>query len=296
MSEDLKSRMKLWDVVKAICTVALVLVISIKIYEIPLSLEVDFQALLSLLLALFSVALAALFYFKATDTSNTFYDNTYKFTRDIAQLLAKMESGFGERLRHLDEGYSSMRNYLQDGGKKTSNEEVERTKKKLEDEKQEVNKTIEERNKIVRDLIERSNLHKEEKAKIAMQLRKKETELTDLQQEVSRLNRRLMMEKVRKLRALSEVIPADEGMNRFTISHVIEKIGIERLLSMSHLGVRRAFGRLVDDLPRGYLKDLERLEYFDDGLTKSGTVYLQALAQNATRNNSFKSMPLHGVV
>jgi len=95
----------LWDWVKAICTLTAVGVISYKVYLTPIDLTVDFPTLLSLLLALFSVGLAALFYFKATETSNTFYDNTNNFTKDIAQLLAKMESGFGEKLRNLDEGY-----------------------------------------------------------------------------------------------------------------------------------------------------------------------------------------------
>jgi len=99
----------LLDWVKAISTIVVVGVISYKIYLTPISLTVDFPTLLSLLLALFSVGLAALFYFKATETSNTFYDNTYNFTKDIAQLLIKIESGFGEKLRNLDEGYAAMR-------------------------------------------------------------------------------------------------------------------------------------------------------------------------------------------
>lgn len=99
-----------------------------------------------------------------------------------------------------------------------------------------------------------------------------------MQQEVSKLNRRLMMEKVRKHRAESEFIPNDECMNRFTYSQVIEKIGREKLMNLSPLGIKRAFGRLVDALPQGYIEDLERLEYFDDGLTPAGSNYLRALA------------------
>lgn len=68
----------------------------------------SFNDLLSLLLAVFSVALSVAFYFKANETSNQFYDNTYKFTKEMSELLGRIESGFGERLRHLDEGYSTM--------------------------------------------------------------------------------------------------------------------------------------------------------------------------------------------
>ncbi|SBS32257.1 hypothetical protein MAQ5080_02208 [Marinomonas aquimarina] len=135
MSDDKKnSKIGLWEWVKAISTLAIVGVFSYKVYLTPINLTVDFPTLLSLLLALFSVALAALFYFKATETSNTFYDNTYNFTKDIAQLLVKIESGFGERLRNLDEGYTSMRDSLQHYGSKP-NDDVEETKKKIETEK-----------------------------------------------------------------------------------------------------------------------------------------------------------------
>lgn len=123
------SKNGLWEWVKAISTLVIVGVLSYKVYLTPIDLTVDFATLLSLLLALFSVALAALFYFKATETSNTFYDNTYNFTKDIAQLLVKIESGFGEKLRNLDEGYTSMRDSLQHYGNKPS-DNVEKRKRK----------------------------------------------------------------------------------------------------------------------------------------------------------------------
>ena len=50
---------------------------------------------------------------KASDTSNQFYDNTYKFTKEISELLGRIEEGFGERLRHLDEGYAGIRDRVE---------------------------------------------------------------------------------------------------------------------------------------------------------------------------------------
>ena len=124
----------IWVVVKAIIAIIFTAVISYKIYVTPIDLKIDFPILLSLLLALFSVGLSALFYFKATDTSNVFYNNTYNFTKDIAQLLTKIESGFGERLRHLDEGYTSMRDYIQhfpnNGEKYENRKKIDGSKKK----------------------------------------------------------------------------------------------------------------------------------------------------------------------
>ncbi|TOB71819.1 hypothetical protein CGJ99_23875, partial [Vibrio parahaemolyticus] len=106
----------------------------------------------------FSVALAALFYFKATETSNQFYDNTYKFTKQIAELLVKMESGFGEKLNKLDEGYASMRDYIQSPNNNYSSTSIETTKTQIEEEQKEIQKVIEERNQIVRDLLSKSQL------------------------------------------------------------------------------------------------------------------------------------------
>ena len=87
-------------------------VICYKIIISEFNFQFDFPTFLSLFLSLFSVGLAALFYFKATDTSNSFYDNTYKFTQEIAGLLVKIESGFGEKLSHLDDAYKGMRDYV----------------------------------------------------------------------------------------------------------------------------------------------------------------------------------------
>lgn len=69
MSGDINNNKgRLWEWVKAMSTLLVVGVVSYKVYLTPIELTVDFPALLSLLLALFAVALAALFYFKATET------------------------------------------------------------------------------------------------------------------------------------------------------------------------------------------------------------------------------------
>jgi hypothetical protein len=275
MDQD-KAKAGLWDWVKAICTLVLVGVFTYKVYSTPTTLNIDFPTLLSLLLALFSVALSALFYFKATETSNAFYDNTYKFTRDIAQLLVKIESGFGERLRNLDEGYSSMRTYLQ-GMPGKQGDAVEKTKQKLETEQQEIEKVIAERNEIVQHLVERSHLEQEEKEKVLAQLRSKEQELVEAQREVTKLNKRLFMERMNKKRERTSP-EAEERLTGFTQSHVVRKIGQERIIGASPTSIRRRFDEMINDLPRGYIEDLESLGYFDNGLTPAGLRFLREAA------------------
>ncbi|MCA9767134.1 MAG: hypothetical protein KC455_12045 [Carnobacterium sp.] len=65
--------------------------------------------LVSVLLAFFSIYLSALFYFKATEQSNEFYDNTYKHTKEIHVLLSKMEGKFNKSLDVIEEGNNTIR-------------------------------------------------------------------------------------------------------------------------------------------------------------------------------------------
>lgn len=263
----------LWEWVKAISTLTVVGVLSFKVYLTPIELTVDFPTLLSLLLALFSVGLAALFYFKATDTSNTFYDNTYNFTKDIAQLLAKIESGFGEKLRNLDEGYSSMRDYLQSSP--GQNGDIEKEKAKIAGEKEEIEKVIEERNEIISSLIERAQLHGEEKEKIISQLSEKESELVASQRELSQMNKRLFMERMRK----KEGREINSGLESFTSSFLIDEIGAKNILRLSPESIRRRINDVLDKGPHQYIEDLERHGFFDNGINSEGMAFVRSLAK-----------------
>lgn len=276
--ESSKNKSGLWEWVKAISTLVVVLVVSYKIYLTPIQLTVDFPTLLSLLLALFSVGLAALFYFKATETSNTFYDNTYNFTKDIAQLLIKIESGFGERLRNLDEGYSSMRDSLQHYNEKPGSN-VEETKKKIETEKTEMEKVVREKNEIIEKLIEQSSLQAEERSAITEQLKEKEIEISEAQKELSRMNKRLLMERMDRKRNRDLLVDVDISVIDFTRSHVLRKLGIERVMEAPRSYIQKRFDSMANDLPRGYIDDLEREGLFENGLTTKGYHLIRELAE-----------------
>lgn len=263
----------LWDWVKAICTITVVGVLSYKVYLTPIDLTVDFPTLLSLLLALFSVALAALFYFKATETSNTFYDNTNNFTKNIAQLLAKMESGFGEKLRNLDEGYSSMRDYLQNSP--SINSEISETKEKIKDGKEEIEKVIEERNEIVSNLLDRAQLQEEEKSQILSKLKEKEDELSSSQKELNKMGKRLLMDRMRK----KEGREFEKGFEDYTYNNIIPQIGEKVLLTSSTTHAMRRINDFLSEQPRAYIRDLEDNGYFEDGITLSGVNFFQKLAE-----------------
>ncbi len=152
----------------------------------------DFNALLALILSLFAIGLSVAFYFKATDTSNLFYDNTYKFTKEISEILGRIEAGFGERLRHLDEGYTGLVSKFDNSFNEVN---IKETKEEIEKEKQKLKQEMEERNKILNSLIEKAHLEKGEKEVIIQQLKDKEIEISKQNRELNFLRNRLKAEK-----------------------------------------------------------------------------------------------------
>jgi hypothetical protein len=269
-----------WTPFLGISTIIFVSIMSYKIYNTVLSIDIDFPTLLSIILALFSVALSALFYFKATETSNTFYDNTYKYTKDIAELLVKIESGFGERLKHLDEGYSSMQSYFKTPQVGTSSDELEKTKEKLTEEKEELKERVAERTKIIEDLIERSQLGQEEKTRITQRLSEKENEVLQLQKEVEKIKRRVVFEKTAardsndKDNSLRSRIGF--GLERYT-ANVINKYDMKDEIIKGFRATRDFFSSIAKKLPDGYLLDLKNKGYFDGQLTISGYKFLREI-------------------
>jgi predicted PurR-regulated permease PerM len=69
--------------------------------------EITLAGMVSIGLAFFAIGLSVGFYLKTNEISATFYDNTYKFTQEVSEILGRIEErfgGVGERLRHMDEG------------------------------------------------------------------------------------------------------------------------------------------------------------------------------------------------
>jgi hypothetical protein len=106
-------------------------IVTTEIFKTPLDFSnVNTSEVLSFFLALFAIALSIAFYFKASDTAHTFYDNTYKFTKEISEMLGRIEAGFGEKLRHLEESYLRMSKRIE--GIPFGSSTEEKTSKELE--------------------------------------------------------------------------------------------------------------------------------------------------------------------
>lgn len=270
-----------WNAIQAFSIIVFVSVLAYKIAVTPIDAKIDITTLLSLLLALFSVGLSALFYFKATETSNTFYDNTYKFTKDIAQLLTKIESGFGERLKHLDEGYSSMRDYMQ----RTPNDHSQqKAEQKLAEKEKVVDKADEERKDLINRLLERSQLQEKEKEAFRQQLEEKEKELRKAGAQVSFLKRQLRNDD----RKNGSDLANDSGFRNYALERVVERIGRRKTRDSSSLEIRKAFDDIKDDLSSLFLKDMRKagLLHESNRLTIAGIIFLRDLAkENSSRDD-----------
>jgi hypothetical protein len=156
----------------------------------------DFSDLLALIMALFAIGLSVAFYFKSTDTSNQFYDNTYKFTEDTAKILGRIEAGFGERLRHMDEGYNLLTNRI-DKLKVAEESQVE----EIEQQQEIVKDKDKQYEQAMNELLQKSKIEANEKEKLRTQLQKAEEEKANAQGRLHALeaDRMSMLEQLKRL-------------------------------------------------------------------------------------------------
>jgi hypothetical protein len=230
----------------------------------------SFNDLLSLLLAVFSVALSVAFYFKANETSNKFYDNTYKFTKEMSELLGRIESGFGERLRHLDEGYSTMAervdklpNYFAPTVSQVQSSE---------DEVATLNQNVA---KIIESFASRAHLAEQEKNDIVISLSRANEELAEAKKALSMMKSRAdddanLIKRRRRLPPKSIVL-------RF-VAEEIKKIAPVGLIdgTISENAVVEGFESIKRSLPPEAIDDMKAHGLVDDtvSLTEAGKLGL----------------------
>lgn len=220
----------------------LIIIFATKIARLDFStitLDFQFNDLLSMILAFFAIALSVAFYFKATETSNRFYDNSYAFTKEMSEILGRMEAGFGERLRHLDEGYSSIREKFDrwpNGSDKTS-EDIEKENAAIKSREKELKDTIE-------VLAEKAHLDASEKESLFKNITRISQELEDAKREVRRLSR-----------------SQPTNNSRHVLGYLAKRLQREcnvNGLTSSDAEYQEAFSSLLDNLPRAAVNDLRR--------------------------------------
>ena len=157
------------SLIRDILIIAIIILVIWKLLDAKITVDLSgfsFNDLLALLLALFSVWLSVAFYLKASDTSNQFYDNTYKFTKEISELLGRIEEGFGERLRHLDEGYAGIRDRVE----RWQDYIYAPTNSDIQHEKDEIMRIEQNYQQLIDQLTSRAEIAESEKESIKQQL------------------------------------------------------------------------------------------------------------------------------
>ena len=234
-------------------------VLSIKVFGMDLSLDIKeftFTDLLSMLVAFFAIALSIAFYFKATDTSNRFYDNSYAFTREVSEILGRIEAGFGERLRHLDEGYSGIRDKFD-----RLPFDNTQTNEELEKEKAEIEKKEKEQQDLLEDLAKRAKLAETEKHELFTHMKQISEELEEAKRETRRLQRNIRLHSVDND---GRYDPLD-----FLVRHLSQYKDPETSSKSPRNSYQRLFHRYANEMPRQLFDDLERRGYVnDEGLTR----------------------------
>lgn len=132
----------------------------------------SFTDFLSLFLAISSVGLSAAFYFKADESARSFYTHTYRFTKDVSEMLGRIDAGFGEKLRSLDQGYIGLSQKFDSF--RFSPVKGAGDLDKAEESKAEIEA---QRDDIMRDLVRKVDIAEDEKREMLLNLNKLTAEL-----------------------------------------------------------------------------------------------------------------------
>ncbi|GKX29062.1 hypothetical protein SH1V18_15420 [Vallitalea longa] len=246
-------------------------IITIKIFTTDFTIsfkDITYTDLLSTILAFFAIGLSVAFYFKATETSNNFYDNTFKFTKEISGLLKSIESGFGEKLNHLDEGYSKLSTKF-DSQYSVSRENA---KEEIAKEETKLTKMQEDRNKLFETLVKRANLQKEERNKFISDLSNKDEEIKSLERQLD-----FLKAQVNGSNGSSITISMIEYSHNL-LRHIPMLKGM--ILESPKDIIQRFFKDNIDMMEEEYIRDLMHIGYLDDNLnlTEEGISFLRNIA------------------
>ncbi|MEX0583234.1 MAG: hypothetical protein WD185_06155 [Sneathiella sp.] len=266
--------------------VALVLAAIFKIALAPLLItlqNLSMSELVSLAISIYAVAMSFAFYFQASRTSNTFYDNTYKFTKDVSEILGRMEGMFGEKLAHLDDNYNRM-------DRRLDRFSPAKTEKELSESQSEADESKDKRDELIESLMQKAQLQGEERDEFLKRLTQAEEELISARQRASRLERRLIAMNSRVEEPGSPLSPHDyEIIVDFISNHLLTVLGgPERIMGFDLKDVRDAVVELADDLPSNFINAMRNGGHMSRNrtLSFSGARLIKRLAREQLENHS----------
>ena len=233
--------------------------------------NLNLESILTVVISFFAIFLSVLFYFKATESSNHFYNNSYTFTKDISETLRGIEAGFGEKLKNIDKGYEDFRksfeNYISPSDKVEIKKEVEEEKKKLKE-------IVAEKEKLISELEEKSNLSKKELNNILKQIKEKESELSLKNSQINTIKNQLISR-------------PDININEYQYFKLRKYLRIKFLprinndILHSQLLLKKYFKKYSSDFNADFMEDMEKSGLVNDKieLTRIGIDFIRQVAK-----------------
>ncbi len=240
-------------------------------FEINIS-DLKLESILTILISFFAILLSVLFYFKANDSSNQFYNNSYTFTKDISETLRGIEAGFGEKLRNIDKGYEDFRksfeNYI------TPTEKVE-IKKEVEEEKKKLKEIIEQKDGIISELEEKTNLSKQDLNRYLKQIKEKELQLKEKNEQIQLIKNQLNIND-------RVFLNKNQYYNLRKYLRIKFFPKINKNILTSGMMTRRYFRELSKEFNTKFLYDMNNAGFVDqrNELTHSGLKFIREVADD----------------
>jgi hypothetical protein len=221
----------------------------------------SFSDFLSMILALFSIWLSLIFYLKANETSNSFYHNTFTFTKETSEILGRIEAGFSERLRRIDE--TQVR--IGDRMDKMPLSFTEATRQ-IEEGRKTAGEAEENRDNLLRELTEKAGLQDAQRDEFLRRIREQDNQIAEAKQQIYELRAGMARE---------EAIPTREATYINSTSRMAHRLLSQFL--MAHPGLpqeqlRDSFSRwwqTLDDRKQIILRESGMVNH-DDALSLRG--------------------------
>jgi hypothetical protein len=228
----------IWLLIFVVVLFSLILSTKILGLKLETNIKLNTDSVLTFVIAFFSLGLSIMFYFKTEETSNRFYDNTYKFTADVSRTLAEIRAEFGEHLKHLDTGYSKIADAVSPPSDILKN--LEETKRDLEEEKSE---------------------------RLGKNTKSKDLNKESLLQIVRALEKKIDAADKNINKVLNEAsTPIRDRALSHTRKRVVDKLGGRSIIHISDQVISKRFKDLISEgeLNQQYIKDLQALSFIDN--------------------------------
>lgn len=231
-----------------------------------------FTDLLSLILAISAIVLSAAFYFKADESSKNFYNNSYEFTKNISELLGRIEERFGAQLLSINKGYDDLNNKLN-----VSPIDFNKVKEEQEKEIEVIRKSEVEYQALVDSLMEKAKMDDAEKVKMSAHMGQLKAEAEHAKSELAKHTASLVDEDFNPL-ALSDTL------FQFFSEFVSRNFDRRRKYSAGIVAERFNTQLSRSSIPPWIIAEMEAVGLSKDGLlTSEGAKVLSYFVRNGTR-------------